>query len=163
MFTVDASVHLNALNPAEEGSPESRTFLEHVHRRPWPVFSPTLLLVEVAAAVAWVFDNTGQGLAMARAVRGLPGQIWIPLDDALAEEAVRLAAEYRVRGTDAVYAAVARRYGAPLVTRDRWQLERLQPALPILTPAQALARLAERVEGEEPAQGGCVPGPAFTI
>jgi len=149
MFTIDASVHISALNPAEEGSPESQAFLERVSRRPWPVFSPTLLLVEVAAAVARVFDDTGRGLAMARAIRGLPGQMWIPLDEALAEEAARLAAKYRVRGADAVYAAVVWRYEVTLVTRDRQQLERLQPALPVLTPAEALAQLDEREGGGE--------------
>lgn len=146
MFTVDASVHINGLNPAEEGSPESQAFLEQIYRHPWPVFSPTLLLVELAATVARVFNDTERGIVVAQAVQGLPGQIWVPLDDALAEEAARLAARYRVRGADAVYAAVARRYGAALVTRDRQQLERLRPALPVLAPAQALANLAQRAE-----------------
>ena len=49
-FTIDASVHLNALNPGEDGSAESRALLERLHRRPWPVHSPTLLMVEVAGA-----------------------------------------------------------------------------------------------------------------
>ena len=143
MFTVDASVHINALNPLEDGSPESRLFLERVFRRPWPVFSPTLLLVEVAAAVARVFAGTGQGLVMAQAVRGLPGQAWIPLDDVMAEDAARLAAGRRLRGADAVYAAVVQRYGTTLVTRDRQQLERLRPTLPVVTPIEALAHLDE--------------------
>jgi predicted nucleic acid-binding protein len=143
MFTVDASVHINALNPLEEGSPESQLFLERVFRRPWPVFSPTLLLVEVAAAIARVFADTGRGLVMAQAVRGLPGQAWIPLDDVMAEDAARLAAECRLRGADAVYAAVAQRYGTMLITRDRQQLERLSSSLPVVTPVEALARLDE--------------------
>jgi len=149
MFTIDASVYINGLNPAEEGSPESEAFLEQVYRHPWPAFSPTLLLVELAATVARVFDDTGQGIVVAQAVQGLPGQTWVPLDDALADEAARLAARYRVRGADAVYAAVARRYGAALVTRDRQQLERLQPALPVLTPVQALAHLVQEAESHE--------------
>jgi predicted nucleic acid-binding protein len=141
MFTVDASVHISALNPLEDGSSESRLFLERVFRRPWPVFSPTLLLVEVAAAVARVFADTGRGLVMAQAVRGLPGQAWIVLDDAMAEDAARLAAESRLRGADAVYAAVAQRYGTTLVTRDHRQLERLRPTLQVMTPIEALVHL----------------------
>lgn len=147
MFVLDASVHLNALNPAEAGSTQSQALLERLFGRPWPVLAPTLLLVEVAAAVARVFNDSGRGLAVARALRGLPGQVWVGLDEDLAQEAARLAAEYRLRGADAVYAAVARRYGAILVTLDRQQLERLLPALPVLTPAEALARL----EGTEAA------------
>jgi len=142
MFTVDASVHLNALNPAEEGSAESQALLEQLHRRPWPVHSPTLLLVEIAGAFARVQDDTERAVALSKAVHGLPGQVWVPLDEVLAEQAAVLAAERRLRGADAVYAGVARRQGTTLITRDREQLERLPPIVPTLTPEQALARLA---------------------
>jgi len=142
MFTIDASVHINALNSAEEGSLESQVFLEQTSRRPWPTFSPTLLLVEVATAVARAFDNAERGAMLAQAVRNLPAQIWVPLDESLADEAARLGAERRLRGADAVYAAVARRYGTTLVTRDRQQLERLPPTLPAMTPTEALVWLA---------------------
>jgi len=142
-FVVDASVHLNALNPAEVGSATSQTLLERLFRQPWPVFSPTLLLVEVAAAVARVFDDTERGEEMARAVWGLPGQVWVPLDRSLAVEAAHLAARHRLRGADAVYAAVAHRYGATLITLDRQQLDRLPPAIAVISPTEALARLGE--------------------
>jgi len=141
MFVLDASVHLNALNPAEAGSAESQVFLERLFGKPWPVLSPTLLLVEVAAAVARIFNDPARGQAMAQVIHGLPGQVWVALDESLAWEAVRLAAEHRLRGADGVYAAVARRYGAILVTLDRQQLERLRASLEVLTPAEALARL----------------------
>lgn len=144
IFVLDASVHLNALNPAEAGSGQSQALLERIFSKPWPVFSPTLLLVEVAAAVARVFNDPGRGMAIARALRGLPGQTWVALDEDLAQEAARLAAEHHLRGADSVYAAVARQYGATLVTLDRQQLERLSPALPVLTPAEALAWLESR-------------------
>jgi predicted nucleic acid-binding protein len=143
MFTVDASVFVNALNPMEEGASESEMFLERVFQRPWPVFSPTLLLVELATAISRVFDDAGRGLAMAEAAHGLPGQIWVPLEEPLADEAARLGAEHRLRGADAVYAAVAHIYGATLVTCDRQQLERLRPTLLVLTPTEALAHYDE--------------------
>ena len=94
--------------------------------------------------MARVFDDTEQGLSIARAIRALPGQIWVALDEALASEAARLAAAHRLRGADAVYAVVARRYEATLVTLDRQQLERLPSALPAVTPGEALTRLAGR-------------------
>ncbi len=149
MFTVDASVHINALNVSEAGSTESQAFLVQLYTRAWPVFSPTLLLVEVAAVIARAKNDTEQGIAMAHAIYGLPGQTWVPLDDALAEEAIHLAAERRLRGADAIYAAVARRYGAILVTRDRQQLERLSSVLRIMTPFEALVQLAEMAKASE--------------
>jgi predicted nucleic acid-binding protein len=102
-----------------------------------------LLLVELATAISRVFDDAGRGLAMAEAARGLPGQIWVPLEETLADEAAQLGAEHRLRGADAVYAAVAHTYGVTLVTRDRQQLERLRPTLLVLTPTEALAHYDE--------------------
>ena len=58
----------------------------------------------------------------------------------------RLAAHYRLRGADAVYAAVAQRAEATLITADRQQLERLEGAVPILSPVQALREFADHSE-----------------
>jgi predicted nucleic acid-binding protein len=136
VFTIDASVHLNALNPNEDGSTESQAFLARIYQDGLPVYSPTLLLVEVAAAIARVFNNPAQGIALSQALRLLPGNTWIPLDDVLADEASRLGAEQRLRGSDAVYAAVARRHQTTLVTVDRQQLERLSPILRVRKPGE---------------------------
>ena len=149
MFTIDTSVYVNAINSAEGGSSDSALFLERVFQRPWPVFSPTLLLVEMAAAISRIFDDAKRGLAMAHAARGLPGQIWVPLEESLADEAARLGAEHRLRGADALYAAVAQRFGTVLVTCDDQQLDRLRPALLVLTPAQALTRLDESARANQ--------------
>lgn len=146
MLTLDASVHLNALDPGEEGSAESQALLDLVFGRPWPVFSPTLLLVEIAGAAARALDDHKGGVAVAQAVWGLPGQVWVPLDEALAEAAGQVAAEFRLRGSDAVYAAVARRRGAVLVTRDKQQLTRLRGTLPVLSPAEARDWLLARAK-----------------
>jgi predicted nucleic acid-binding protein len=143
MFVLDASVHLNALNPNEAGSALSQRLLERLFQGPWPIISPTLLLVEVAAAIARIFDDADRGWAVAQAIRGLPRQIWVPLDETLAEEAAHLAATHRLRGADSVYAAVARRYGAILITLDRQQLERGSSSLSVLTPADALNLLEQ--------------------
>ena len=137
MLTIDASVHLNALDPGEEGSAESQAFLDLVFGRPWPVFSPTLLLVEIAGAAARALDDHMSGVTVAQAVWGLPGQVWVSLDADLAEKAGQIAAAFRLRGSDAVYATVAQRSGAVLVTRDKQQLTRLQGTLSVLLPAEA--------------------------
>ena len=112
--------------------------MAHVHQRATPVFSPTLLLVEIAAAVARAFDDSGRGIALAQSIRQLPGQVWLVLDQSLAAAALTLAARRRLRGADAVYAAVAERKGSVLVTLDRQQLTRLPPTLTVVRPAEAL-------------------------
>jgi predicted nucleic acid-binding protein len=149
-FTIDASVHLNALNPAEEGSAASQRFLAAVHQPPsgaasppHTVFSPTLLMVEIAASVARVLDDAERGVQLAWAVRELPSQTWIDLDAPLTEAAAEVAAGRRLRGADAVYATVAQRSGSHLVTLDRQQIDRLPPRVLTCRPVEALELLDE--------------------
>jgi len=49
-----------------------------------------------------------------------------------------VAAQYRLRGSGAVYAAVALRFGSTLVTLDREQRERVDSVLLTRYPAEAL-------------------------
>src|SRR5919202_6809386 len=104
-YTVDASVFLNALNSIEAGHLDSRRCLEHLRDTAAPIIVPTLLLPEIAAAIA-----RGQGDALlaqlsAARVRRLPHLLLIPLDTALTQQAVAIAAQQRLRGSDAVYGA----------------------------------------------------------
>lgn len=73
MFTIDASVHLNAVNPREVGSIESQACLQRLVEQRRPIFSPTLLLVEVAAAAARALDDATLALALARACARFAG------------------------------------------------------------------------------------------
>lgn len=164
-FTVDASVHLNALNPHEEGSETSRAFLDRLHHPstkkkgpPLQILSPTLLLTEVAASAARVLDDTETGLALAEAIRDLPGQTWVTLDRGLAYEAAELGARRRLRGADAVYCAVARRSGAVLVTHDRQQLERLPEEVVVCRPGEALVSISVAEGDGDNAEGDTVGG-----
>lgn len=51
-YTVDASVHINALNAREQGSQESQAFLARVEDERLEVICPTLLIAEAAAALS---------------------------------------------------------------------------------------------------------------
>jgi predicted nucleic acid-binding protein len=138
VYTIDASVHISALNPAEPDSSASQALLALIQRREIALFSPTLMLVEVAAAVAVSLGDPDRALALVGALRALPHQTLVPLDEELAEGAAQLAAAARLRGADAVYGVVAQRYGATLVTLDRRQLDRLPPVVRVVRPAEAV-------------------------
>ncbi|MSQ13676.1 MAG: hypothetical protein EXR47_06065 [Dehalococcoidia bacterium] len=56
----------------------------------------------------------------------------------LGQEAANVASTLRLRGADAVYVALARRLGMPLVTWDREQRGRVAPTICTMTPAEAL-------------------------
>jgi predicted nucleic acid-binding protein len=59
----------------------------------------------------------------------------------LGERAARVALATGIRGSDAIYVALAEQLNAPLVTWDRQQLERAGQIIDVLTPAEALKLL----------------------
>jgi predicted nucleic acid-binding protein len=143
VYTVDASVFLNGFNPNETGHEESHRLLRRLHEEARPIVVPTLLLPEVACAVARGRDDPALARQICAALAALPHLSLVPLDTMLAQQAADVGAEHRLRGSDAVYASVALRYGATLVTLDREQRERLTEILPARYPAEVLSELAE--------------------
>jgi predicted nucleic acid-binding protein len=141
MYTLDASVHVSALNPHEPESAASQAFLRLVHQRQIPLVSPTLLPVEVAAAISRTMGDTDRATALAGLVRDWPNQTLVPLDEDLADRAADLAARFRLRGADAVYAAAAQQYGTILITLDRQQLERLPTQVRAARPAEMMGEM----------------------
>jgi len=141
-YTVDASVFLNAFNPYEAGHEASHRFLAGLQEQAVPIIVPLLLLPEVAAAVSRGREDEALAREFATALTHLPHLVWVPLDRTLARQAADVAAQYRLRGSDAVYAAVALRFGATLITLDREQLDRVEVVLAARTPAGALAEMA---------------------
>ena len=104
------------------------------------------MVVEVTAAVARALDDVRRAIAMSEALRGWPNQTLVPLDEALMDHVVNLSANTRLRGADAVYAAVAQQYGTTLVTLDRQQLERLPLVVRAIRPSDALHEAQTRIQ-----------------
>jgi predicted nucleic acid-binding protein len=141
-YTVDASVFLNAFNPYEAGHEESRRLLARMQDEAVPIIVPTLLLPEVAAAVGRGRDDADLARRFTATLKQLPHLVLVSLDETLAQQAADVAAQHRLRGSDAVYAAVALRFGSTLVTLDREQRERVADVVPSRLPAEALAEWA---------------------
>lgn len=141
MFTIDASVWVNADSPAEPGQPDSRSLLDLLFARATPVVVPTLLLPELAAAIARTRGDSALAQDMVTAILALPTVRWIVLDEGLSRRAAELAATHRLRGADSVYAAVAQAHGCELISLDQEHLTRLVTVVPTSTPSDALRRL----------------------
>ncbi|MBI5762898.1 MAG: PIN domain-containing protein [Planctomycetes bacterium] len=139
MLTVDASVWVNADSPAEPESAASRAFLDQVAAARTTIVVPTLLRVEVAAAISRTRKDAALAREYAEKLVALPFVRWISLDPLLAMQASTLAADHGLRGADAVYAAVAMTYGCDLISLDREHLTKLAPVLQVRTPSQSLA------------------------
>lgn len=134
---------MNAFNPHEDGHADSLAILASIQENADPVIVPALLIPEIASAVARASDDSSGARAYARATAGLPHLTLVSLARTMASEAAELAATYRLRGADAVYVAVARRYGTTLVTRDEEQRSRGSSIVTCQTPAEALSRRQE--------------------
>jgi len=132
--TVDASVFVNAFSPAEDGSDKSMAFLSQLSKDDIPLIQPTLFLPEVAASIARKQDDSESALELEQELKNFLDLTLIDLDESLADFASEVAAKHRLRGSDAVYAAVALRFGTELITLDREQLERLPKVLSVRTP-----------------------------
>ncbi len=139
--TLDASVFVNAFSPAESGSDTSVDLLDKLRQNGIAIIVPTLLLPEIAAAIARKQGQAELALVLTDQVRKLPNLTLVPLDELLADSAAETAVHHRLRGSDAVYAAVALRFGSRLVTLDHEQGERLKDILSVHSPPQALEML----------------------
>ena len=141
MVVIDASVYVSRIQRQEVHHLESVRLFDAIAANRVPVVCPEILLPEVAAAIARGLDDTESGYRAAAHLRTLPGHRFVAVDRALSGLASRLAAECRLRGSDAIYAAVAQREAAHLVTLDQQQRDRAAAVVDTLTPVEALALL----------------------
>ena len=132
--TVDASVFVNAFSPDEDGSDESADFLARLQNDGVHVIQPTLFFPEVVASIARKQDEAEIALELANELKNFSKLTLIELDEDLADAASEIAARHRLRGSDAVYAAVALRFGTELITLDKEQLLRLPKILTVRKP-----------------------------
>lgn len=138
VYTVDASVILSAFNLQEAGNAQSRALLQQFEQSGTPMIEPTLLLPEVAAVIRRGRQDEQLAREFALTLSALPHLVLVPLDEGLAGEAAAVAAQRAMRGSDAVYAATAFRYGASLVTLDLEQRDRVAAVVDCYTPEEIL-------------------------
>jgi predicted nucleic acid-binding protein len=137
-MVLDASVWVAALIKNERHHAESASFLSRLVQDQRTAFVPVLVLAEVAGAIARQSRDTARAETGLRFMRA---QDWLsiqPLTESQGETAAAIAAQQFLRGADAVYAALARQLGTPLVTWDNELLERAAAVVPTFTPADWL-------------------------
>ncbi|RPI53159.1 MAG: PIN domain-containing protein [Chloroflexi bacterium] len=124
MAVVDASVYVALVNAHERDYARSWTWLERAKGDREAVIAPVILMAEVAAALS---HGAGDPVLAHRVVQQLQhgGVIQlVAVTLPLAERAAAIAADYQIRGCDAVYVALADQLDDCLVTLDRQQLSR---------------------------------------
>jgi predicted nucleic acid-binding protein len=132
--TIDASVFVSAFTPSEEAHQASNAFMREARESGVPIIVPTLLIPEIAAAIGRGQGKPDLGYSFAIEVSQFPNVTLVNLDESLAETAAEIAATHRLRGSDAVYAAVAVRFATSLVTLDTEQLQRVKKVATVRKP-----------------------------
>jgi predicted nucleic acid-binding protein len=138
-LTIDASIFVAAARGQEAHHLVSRQFLRQARSQDVPVFCPTLVLPECAAAIVRPTGDTTLGEELVALIAGFPGLRLVNLDLPLAQQAVQVATHHRLRGADSVYVAVAEAANATLITWDDEMLERGAGVVTTLTPLQWIA------------------------
>jgi predicted nucleic acid-binding protein len=132
--TIDASVFVSAFTPTEPAHQASKSFMLSLRERSVPMIVPVLVLPEISAALSRGQGKPELGKTFVQELRNLPNVTFVNVDESVANLAVDVAADYRLRGSDAIYAAVALRFGTELVTLDKEQLDRLPKVLSVRSP-----------------------------
>jgi predicted nucleic acid-binding protein len=131
---IDASVFVSAFMPMEQAHRASRKFMLSVREQSVPIIVPFLVLPEISAALARGYGKPEAAKAFVLELKNLPNITFVDLDESVADLAVDIAANNRLRGSDAVYGAVALRFGSELITLDKEQLVRLAKLLSVRAP-----------------------------
>lgn len=138
MYVVDASVWVSRLVPEDVHYGTSHRWLGRLVEQGEFIVAPALVLAEVAGAVSRRTGLSETGTQAVSLIQRLPHSRLVPVDAELIRLGTTLAADLCLRGVDALYVALARRLGVPLVTWDREQHERGRDAAVTLTPLEAL-------------------------
>jgi len=140
-FTVDASVFVASCRRHEAECAASCEFLRLVRQKDAVLIEPTVLPVEIAAAMSRGQEDAARTVEYAVGVMALPHLSLHVLDGNSARRAMKIAVQCRLRGADALYVAAAEQYGARLVTLDAEQLERAPVSVRACRPDEAAAAL----------------------
>jgi len=138
--TLDASVFVAAARASERESPTSKQFLRQLRARAVAVHCPTLVLPECAGAIARPTGDVAAAEQTQAMIQGFPDLQLVGVDVSLAQRAAQIATHCRLRGSDAVYVAVAEKAVATLITWDTEMLRRAPTIVPTMTPAEWMAR-----------------------
>jgi predicted nucleic acid-binding protein len=124
MAVIDASVYISLINVNESSHATSWTWFQQAQFAQESLAAPVILLAEITSSLSRGLGNPSlahqviQQLLQAKVIN------LAPVTQPLAERAAAIAADYQIRGCDAIYVALAEQLGDYLITLDQQQLER---------------------------------------
>lgn len=134
MIVIDASVLLSFLLQQDAHHAVTQPWLTARLLNKEPLVAPILVLAEVGGAVSRRLDNPSLGQKAVTQLLAIPTLRLVGIDHALGIEMSRIAAQYRLRGADACYVAVAAQLNVPLVSWDQEHINRTTGLITAYSP-----------------------------
>ncbi len=122
--TIDSSVLVSLFNSRDRLHAQTVAWFREAVADGEPLRAPVTALAEISAAIAAGTGDKQLARDVETHVRHSPLFEFLPVALPLAERAATLAAEHQLRGSDAIYFAVAETLGDTLVTLNPRQLQR---------------------------------------
>jgi predicted nucleic acid-binding protein len=135
--TLDASVFVSLFNARDRQHETTVAWLREAIADGEPLRAPVVALAEVSAAVAAGTGDKYLAREVEQQLRVSPLFEFLPVALPLAERAATLAAEHQLRGSDALYFAIAETLGDRLVTLNPRQLQRAGQVVEVVRPRPA--------------------------
>jgi predicted nucleic acid-binding protein len=132
--TLDASVLISLFNTRDRLHHSTVAWFREAVADGEPLRAPVTVLAEVSAAIAAGTGDKQLARDVEAHVRHSPLFELLPVALPLAERAATLAAEHQLRGSDAIYFAVAETLGDRLVTLNPRQLQRGSSVVETIRP-----------------------------
>lgn len=124
MATLDSSVLISLFNAQDRQHAQTAAWFREAVADGEPLRAPVTAIAEVSAAISIGTGDKQLARDVETHIRHSPLFEFLPVAMPLAERAATIAAEHQVRGTDAIYFAVAETLGDRLITLNPRQLQR---------------------------------------
>jgi predicted nucleic acid-binding protein len=133
-MAIDTSVWASSLLPNDTNHVAARNWIGRHVSYGGHLAAPVLLVVETSATMSRLTQNPTLARHAVSQLYSCGFMHLLPLEQALVDEAVSLAAQFGLKGMDSFYVAVAKQLGIPLVTFDQEQLTKPASIIRVIRP-----------------------------
>lgn len=134
-LVIDACIFVAAQVREQAEHEAAQALLKACVEGEFRLYVPSLVLAEVAGAVARLTQQPALGEVGALRVSHVPRLAFRHIDLPFASSAARVAARHGLQGADSHYVALARELRCTLITNDAVILQRCPPTMTVLRPA----------------------------
>jgi predicted nucleic acid-binding protein len=124
VVVIDTSVWISRLLPTDSNHSLARNWIDQHLLNGGMLVAPVLLVTEVASATSRQTRRPSLAHRAVSRLYHLTGMSLVPIDQTLIDTATDFAADLGIRGTDALFVALAKQLNIPLVTFDSEQIQK---------------------------------------